>query len=265
LGTDLRDIAREKAAIIKEGTTLFTAPQQSQVEEVIDHFRPRAKSDVRLSREINYRVLSSSPQGMVFEFFDRIRQENFPPVRLNLLGEFQIENALLAYLCSRWYLEENSIRFDRQKVYNVFNQIEWPGRLQRVSEHPRIYFDVSHNYAGFKATLDFIRSQFDLNSVILLLGLLADKEYDRIIQLLLHGYDRIVLTEPNSDRKLDGEIFKAKFRDYGKEVELIRDLQDAYDSCLLKMGDTDILFVMGSHFLVGELSKRLQEKSLTSK
>jgi len=265
LGSDLRNIASEKSAIIKEGTTLFTAGQHPQVEEVIDQFRPRAKSEYRLNRVIRYRIISSSPQGMVFEFFDQIRQENFANVRLNLLGEFQIENALVAYLCSRWYLENRSIRFDHDKLYDVFTRIQWPGRMQQISKHPLIYFDVSHNYAGFSVTLDFIRSNFDLASAVLLLGLLADKEYERIIQLLAPDFNRIVLTEPNSDRKLDGNILKELFSKYGKKADFIKDIQNAFDLCIRNMGDNDTMFVMGSHFLIGELSKRVQEKSLTSK
>jgi len=147
----------------------------------------------------------------------------------------------------------------------VFDQIQWPGRLQIVQQHPRIYFDVSHNYSGVETTLDFIRAHYDRASTRLLLGLLADKEYKRIAGLLAAHFKQIVVTEPNSERKLPAVELAEVFRACGKTVECIPDPAAAFNSCRQKMETDETLFVMGSHFLIGELSKGLKEKSLTSK
>jgi len=263
LGSELEGIAAEKAAIIKEGSTLFYAEQFPQVEKVLLEYSERIQARYHLPEVIAYHIYSCSPQGTIFDFTDKLRQENFSGLRLNLLGEFQVRNALLAYLCARWYLDERNLKFSADFLSQVYDHIYWPGRLDRISQQPLIYFDVSHNFAGFKTTCDFIRANYTSDSALLLLGLLADKEYERIVQLVVNYFERIVVTEPVNDRKLPAEILSRLFEQKGKRVMLIRDPDQAFDFCLDHMSTREVLFVMGSHFLTGELYKRLNEKSLT--
>jgi dihydrofolate synthase/folylpolyglutamate synthase len=265
LGSKLQQIAFEKAAIIKEGVTLFCAVQVPEVAKVIAEFRVKVKVEYQLAQVVNYHIKSCSPRGTNFDFFDNLRQEKFTDYRLNLLGEFQVRNALLAYLCARWFLEKRNIPFDPGLSAQVMDQVQWPGRLQCVSRRPLIYFDVSHNYSGFAATLEFIRSHYDSASTVLLLGLLADKEYRRIGQLVVKHFNRIMVTEPVNERKLDGEILAGVLEGFGKKVDLLKNPLQAFDFCVKNLGSKEVLFVMGSHYLIGELSKSMNEKSLTSK
>jgi dihydrofolate synthase/folylpolyglutamate synthase len=160
-------------------------------------------------------------------------------------------------------LEERNLKFNADLLSQVYDHIQWPGRLERISQQPLIYFDVSHNFAGFKTTCDFIRANYTSDSALLLLGMLADKEYERIVQLVINYFERVVVTEPVNDRKLPAEILSRLFEQKGRRVMLIQDLHQAFDFCLDHMSTREVLFVMGSHFLVGELYKRLNEKSLT--
>ena len=263
LGAELKNIAAEKAAIIKDGVALFCADQLPEVEEVIREFSTGITAEYLLGQAVGCHITSCSARGTIFDFADKLRQESFSDLRLNLLGEFQVGNALLAYLTARWFLEKRSIRFNPDILIKVFDQIQWPGRLQRISQRPLIYFDVSHNYSGFETTLEFIRSNYNPAAAVLLLGLLADKEYERIVQLIVKDFKRIIVTEPNNERKLGAEILAAVFNKYGIRAEPIKNPQQAFDFCVKNMKQDEVLFVMGSHFLVGELSKGLNEKSLT--
>jgi dihydrofolate synthase/folylpolyglutamate synthase len=263
LGADLKNIAAEKAAIIKNGVTLFCADQLPEVARVIGEFSTGVAAGYLFGQAVEYRIENCSTRGTVFGFVDKLRQDSFRDLRLNLLGEFQVRNALLAYLTARWFLEKRRIRFNPEILRQVFDQIEWPGRLQCVLQQPRIYFDVSHNYSGFETTLEFIRSNFNPAAVVLLLGLLADKEYDRIVQLIVKDFKRITVTEPINERKLDGETLAAVFCKYGTKADLFKNPHQAFEFCVKNMHRHDALFVMGSHFLVGELSKSINEKSLT--
>jgi dihydrofolate synthase/folylpolyglutamate synthase len=263
LGSELKNIAAEKAAIIKNGVALFCTDQLPEVEKVIRDFSAGVTAEYLLGQAVEYRIISCSSRGTVFDFVDKLRQESFRDLRLNLLGEFQVRNALLAYLTARWFLAERKIRFNPDTLMQVFQQLQWPGRLQCISQQPLIYFDVSHNYSGFETTLDFIRSNFSPAAAVILLGLLADKEYERIVQLIVKDFKRIIVTEPNNERKLDGELLAAVFKNYGIKADLIKNPQQAFNFCVKNLNRDDVLFVMGSHFLVGELSKDINEKSLT--
>lgn len=184
-------------------------------------------------------------------------------LRLNLAGKFQIDNACLAYLVSRWYLDRSRISFSEERFRDVLSKIQWNGRLQLVSKQPDVYLDVSHNYSGFKETLHFISGIGDISNRFLLIGLLDDKEYKLIVRLLAKNFRQIILTEPVHERALPVSVLSEEFLRYGIEASSEKSLIPAYKCAIENLGKMDQLYVMGSHFLIGEILKVIDKKDLT--
>jgi folylpolyglutamate synthase/dihydropteroate synthase len=107
-------------------------------------------------------------------------------------------------------------------------------------------------------------SQFGSSNLNLLLGVLSDKAYTEIIKLIYPHFNKIVITEPLNDRKLNGEKVAQEFARYDKKVTIKKNISSAYEFCLKNLNSSDTLLVMGSHFLIGPLMMNLQKKHLTS-
>ena len=89
--------------------------------------------------------------------------------------------------------------------------VNWPGRLQRIKDNPKIYVDVSHNLSGFEKTLDFIKSIFNKKNSQLLIGLLDDKDFQKIVPLTISVFSKFWITEPENHRKLSAQILKKEY------------------------------------------------------
>jgi dihydrofolate synthase/folylpolyglutamate synthase len=96
-----------------------------------------------------------------------------------------------------------------------------------------------------------------------LIGLLDDKQYKPIVCLLQNQFSRIIITEPKHERALLTETLKKEFKKYRNDVKSIKSVIDAHRYIVENMDKNDHLFVMGSHFIVGELLKLIYKKHLT--
>jgi dihydrofolate synthase/folylpolyglutamate synthase len=263
LGRNHRSIAKEKAVIIKKGSTLFSATQNKTVKEVINEFSTRTERQYYLPDCLKVeKILPASTHNM-FDCIDYIHEHQMQQLKISIGGSFQVFNACLAYMTARWYLDRIKISFSEKIFREVLAHIRWNGRLQRVSTNPDIYLDVSHNYSGFKETLEFIRSIGEINTRWLLIGLLDDKQYKPIVRLLQNQFSKIVITEPKHERALLSEVLNNEFKKYRNDVKIVKSVIDAHEYVVENMDKNDHLFVMGSHFIVGELLKLIYKKHLT--
>ena len=260
LGSTLEEIALEKAGIIKKGVSLFSASQYPQVRQILKQYKSAAEQMFYYDHMIKVENVKLFPTCSIFDFYDKINRQHFKKVYLNAASRFQIDNALLAYLAARRYLKAVHIKFNQEKLREALEKVHWHGRLDKVSSNPDIYFDVSHNVAGFKNTLDFIKNIFKNKSLYLLIGLLADKDYPSIVKLVSGIFKGIVVTEPESKRALKAGKLNKEFLKYDRNVKIIKDLKKAYDFSVKNLAQEDVLFVMGSHFLVGALLKKMNKK-----
>jgi dihydrofolate synthase/folylpolyglutamate synthase len=263
LGTNLKSIAHEKAVIVKKGSTFFSARQKNSVKDIFNNVSSLPKNVYYLPDFVSLQQIKLSPTYSQFNCRDRVRGITIKKIRLNLAGKFQIDNASLAYLVSRWYLDRSEISFSEQMLRDVLSNIQWDGRLQLISKQPDVYLDVSHNYSGFKETVKFISGVSDFSNRSLLIGLLDDKEYKLIVRLLAKNFKHIFLTEPVHERALPVSVLSEEFLRYGIKTSAEKLLNLAYTKAIKKLGKNDHLFVMGSHFIIGEILKVINKKDLT--
>ena len=263
LGRNLKSVAHEKALIVKKGATFFSARQKKNVREIFKFVSTVADNFFDLQECVSIQNIKMSRTYSDFSYWDKVRNIKSANLRLNLAGKFQIDNACLAYLVSRWYLDRLDIPFIEEKFRNVLSRIQWAGRLQLVSKNPEIYFDVSHNYSGFSETVKFISETSNISNRFLLLGLLDDKEYKLIVRMLSKYFNKIILTEPPVERALPVTVLYEEFLRHGVKVSTDRFPEHAYVKTIKKLGENDQLYVMGSHFLIGELLKVIHKKDLT--
>jgi dihydrofolate synthase/folylpolyglutamate synthase len=116
--------------------------------------------------------------------------------------------------------------------------------------------DVSHNLAGIKHTIDSLGELINKDNLHILIGLVEDKDYQKIARLIANHSNRIVVTEPETHRKLSAEVLVGAFNTIRKKAILIKDLNQAYEFSKKQLHGDDNLLVIGSHYLVGPLMNK---------
>jgi dihydrofolate synthase/folylpolyglutamate synthase len=252
LGSTLIQIASEKAGIIKNNCPVFLSNQKEEINIYFDT-RFKLKSIKCMKDQIDKLIIETYLDKTILGFYDKLRNNHYNNLELSLLGSYQAENACLAYMAGSYYLEKIKINFDEDLFKKALFSVSWPGRIQKISNNPDIYVDVSHNISGINSTLDFIKTRFKKSKLKLLIGLLEDKDYKEIVVNVKDAFSEIWITEPENHRKLPGSILAQEFSIYGISTVFVKDISKSFESLVRNLNSTDILFVMGSHYLVGKI------------
>lgn len=201
LGRTLAEIAAEKAGIVKPGVPIVTAARGDAL-TVIRQAAARLQSPVICVPE-SYRwaVTDSSLGGQTFNL-DGPR-ERYEGLRVALAGRHQIENAVLAVAVAET-ARDQGIPLDTSAIRRGLADAVWPGRLQVLQGRPRIILDGAHNPAGTEALAAFLTEhRARLGRLVLVFGVLQDKDWETMLGHLGPLADEIVLTHPPSQRGTD--------------------------------------------------------------
>ena len=255
LGDTLSQIAVEKAGIIKQGTTVISAEQDSEALQVIKEKSAIAESFIYLPDVLKTELKSDSIEGMEFSIEDSHYQQTFEKLYCRQLGDFQLNNLAMAYFVSRKYMEKAGSELKPDIFKKAFSENQWAGRLQIIQKNPNIIFDVSHNLIGIKKTLHYLSGLIDPDTLHILIGLVQDKDYLSIAETISQYSKYITITEPETYRKLDGVILQSALSISKSNINLIKDLNEAYDLCRNQLHKKDTLLVIGSHYLIGAIMK----------
>ena len=251
LGNTLESIAGEKAGIIKQEATVFCAKQAPQALRV---FREAASENsfFYLPDQVELRILEQSLDGMTFEvFFKETREQRI--FRSRQVGDFQTWNMTLAMVAARHFLQQKGMKWHWEKVEQALRKKIWPARLQTIRREPRIIFDVSHNLAGIRHTLNFLDRVAPDKQKHLLLGFIATKDYRPIIAFLKEKKLNIRVTEPNISKKLPAAVLEDAFRRQNILVQRIDNPHFALEQMAKQQKSSELLIALGSHYLVGDL------------
>ena len=260
LGTTLKKIAYEKAGIIKKKSVVFSTVQQQSALEQISDVVNRNNTFIYYPDYVKIDIKSASLDSMEFDLVDKFNKDILSGLNTKQVGVFQADNIGLAYLVSRYFLQKQGKSFNKRIFKEQISQIFWSGRLHKVQSHPDIIFDVSHNPAGIKKTLNYLLENTDRESLHILLGLVSDKSHKEIVSFIAETGRFIYVTEPDTYRKLDGDKLVNSFKKNKRDAHLIRNPQKAFEYAKSQLRDDDTLLVIGSHYLVGALLAKFENK-----
>jgi dihydrofolate synthase/folylpolyglutamate synthase len=246
LGKSILKIAMEKAGIIKKGRPLITAATQPQVLRLFSKIcREKGSPYFRVGKEFRY-VLTGDG-----DFHYEGLQRKLWGLHLNLRGSHQIINATTA-LGALEVLEDLGYPVSIDAMVAGLREVDWPGRLEMVASSPNVVLDGAHNPAGALILKEFLEKEFKYQHLILLIGVMKDKDIESILHLLAPLADHVILTKPNNDRAASPEILKKALGRDGKRAEIIEDLKEAIGRGLSITGQEDLLCITGSLYTVGE-------------
>jgi dihydrofolate synthase/folylpolyglutamate synthase len=239
LGKSLESIAAEKAGILKAGVPAVFSRQRPEAERVLD--LRAAELSIPVARTAGWAItdLELDARGSRF----RLSGERELKIVCPLAGEHQVENAATAAVAlTRLGVSDSAIEAG-------IAQTRWPGRLERVSEHPEIILDGAHNPAGARALAAYIDRFYSHRPVRLIYGAMRDKAVAEIGGILFPRAQQVIVTAPRQARALSPEAMREIVDHPGLCVAPT--LEDALE--LIRDGlEEDVIFITGSLFLVAE-------------
>lgn len=245
LGSRLLDIASEKAGIIKKDVDVITGATQPSV---IALFKSLAKEKSaplwRVGKDVRYRTTGSG-----LHYFGLNRRIN--GLHPGLKGKYQFRNVALA-LAALERLEEKGFDISSSDIREGLEKTVWPGRMHVIGREPTIILDGAHNPAAIRALADSIRSDFKYRRVILVIGVMEDKDIGQLLRGIVPLSDYVIYTMPVYFRASRPEVLMAEAAPLGKPGEIAPQLRGALDRAKEMANPGDLIVVSGSLFTVGE-------------
>ena len=255
LGPRLTDIAGEKAGIIKPGIDLVTAATQPQVIKVFSDTCKRRKAPFwRVGREIRYRR-----NGAQLNYYGMGRIER--DLDLGLLGKHQLRNAALA-LAVIELIERRGFTVSSEHIREGLNKTRWPGRMQVVSKKPLIILDGAHNPDAMRNLVNSMRDAFQWKHLILVLGIMGDKDIPKIIKRIVPIADYVIYTRPEYYRAAEPQVLMKEAAPLRKKGEIIPTIPEALRKAKGRSEPGDVILVTGSLFTVGEAMACLEPEAV---
>lgn len=221
LGDTLSEIAMVKAGIIKKNCPTFSAVQDAEVANVLKKVTNEKNSQLVMVNPEDIGYISLNINENKLEFFYKNRK-----YVITLLGEYQAKNATLAIETAEYLLKNiNIIHMTPVEVeaviFNGLKKTIWPGRFEIIKKEPVFIIDGAHNYDAAIQLRHIIEKNFPKEQLNFIIGVLKDKEYGKIIDVMIPFANRIItVTTPNNPRALDGEKLKEEIIKRNKKLEV---------------------------------------------
>lgn len=242
LGNTIQEIATEKCGIIKNGKITITYPKQNKdAIQVIRSYCAKYNNKLYVPNLKNLDIIKSNHNINYFSYKGTY-------YKLNLIGEYQIYNALVAILCAN-VLISVGYKISFSAITNGLLNSNIPARLEKVSDTPLVYVDGSHNKAGAITLKDFMHEYKGKKSYAIM-GFTQGKNYEDFLKEIQSSFTEIVFVKYNNEYK-KGEDTQ-KLLDLAKKLEInaiaFDSLQEAYNYVSAKE-NVDIIVITGSLYL----------------
>lgn len=256
LGNDLKQIAQEKAGIIKTDIPIVIGETQEEIREVFLEKATTLKSPIYFADQLfSARWAMSEKDNFHEHEVEILKNDNviqkFP---FSLLGNYQLKNLACIFQVLEIIRKQGFIISDkdcRLGLEHVKENTGFRGRWQILSEKPLIISDTAHNEAGIKIVMQQLATlpKIKLHMVF---GMVNDKAIENILTLL--PTDAVYyFCRPNVPRGLDENTLKQAAHKQGLQGESYPSIEQALKAAKLKASEQDIIFIGGSTFVVAEV------------
>ncbi|HXX71982.1 MAG TPA: folylpolyglutamate synthase/dihydrofolate synthase family protein [Candidatus Acidoferrum sp.] len=250
LGYSIEEIAAEKAGIIKPGAWVASSAERPEARAVI---RARCRELGARLVEVDdaWRVEITGASGGCYRAIARSpgSQMTLEP---SLAGRFQIRNALAAATAAQ-LLAERGFPISNAAIEQGIHSARWPGRLERLQEHPIVFLDGAHNPSGASQLVAFWKENLQGRRILLVYGAMRDKAVDEIAGLLFPAADLVIFTQPLQPRAISAPLLAEMTGHLARSSLVIPDPAEALRQALDIASPDDAVFATGSLYLVGDL------------
>lgn len=253
LGNSLREIAQEKAGIIKNNVPVVCYPQNKEVYEVIEKKCKETNSKLITLQKNSVEFLSVEEEDNFYQNINIKTTENQYNIKLGLLGKHQVLNCGLAIKVIEEFSNLEGITIDKDIIFKALKEVKWPGRLELMGNSPKVIIDGAHNIDGILNLKESLETSFKYKRMILILGILADKQVEEMIKAIVPLAYKVIAVTPHSERAEIASELSRHIEKYNKNCEAIDNYEEAYHKALSLCDKEDMLVISGSLYMIGDM------------
>lgn len=205
LGNKISEIAAHKAGIIKPGAPVICIEQK---EDAMEPIRAAAKAAdtplYEVHRDEVRQIFSDKRESIVFF-------REFENLHLKMLGSCQPENAALAVQAAS--VLSRSYPIEKKHIYDGIEKTRWGGRFELHSGSPDIILDGAHNPDGIRRLRESVNQMFGAVPICYVCGVLADKDYEKEIEILFGRASNVFTVTPPSPRAMKSTDLKVAIKE----------------------------------------------------
>lgn len=251
LGNTLQEIALEKAGIIKNAVPVVLYPQLRESLSVFE----------RVCKEKGSRLIKIKEDSVVYKHTERFMQHiivnteiDSYEIELPLLGKHQLLNCAVAIGAIESLISQG-VKIQKEKIVSALRVVKWVGRLEVMGTEPLIVMDGAHNIDGIRKLKESIDIYFKYDKLILILGILADKQVEEMVKIIAVGAHKVIAVTPRSERAEIAYELKKVIERVNKNCECFENYKEAYSKALKYCGKSDLLLISGSLYMIGDMRK----------
>lgn len=263
LGKTIGSIAKEKAGILKKGVPAITVQQDPHAMEVLKSEAEAIDAPLSVTGDdidFSHRFETSREDGPHTRVCLTTPTSKFEHLRVPLHGKHQAINCGLA-LAMLDKLKASGYEIDSEKASKGLDQVTLSGRMEMISDDPKVMIDGAHNAASMKAVIHAIGQNIPYDSMVVVFGCNKDKDVRGMLNMLQYGADKVVFTRSNSPKAMLpqdlGEIYTEVC---GKMFQTALSLGEALQLAGSAVSKEDLILITGSFYLIGQAKMRFQSK-----
>lgn len=255
LGDTVEKIAFEKAGIIKPGCeAVLYQPECAGVAAVVQEVCAKNAVPLHTADFSKLRALEDSIRGQRFSYRD------WQDLRIRLLGAHQLKNAAVV-LETVEVLRGRGFVLSDEAVRSGLSAAVWPGRFEVLGKSPVFIADGGHNRQCVEAVAASLEHYFPGKQFVFIMGVLADKDYRSMIELLAPLAKRFYTLTPDSPRAMSAGQLAELLASYGKPTDVCQSAADAVAKAFACAGKDDVICSVGSLYMTGEIRTAVLQKN----
>ena len=246
LGPTMADIARAKAGIIKEGGRVVSYGGNPEADEVIAAVC-RARNASLCQPDFSAIVPGDfGLEGQTFSY------KGWRGLRIPLVGAYQMNNAAVVLETVEvlrqwgWIISDEAVR-------QGLADTRWPARFEVLRRDPVFIVDGGHNPHGIRATAESLRRLFPGRKITFVTGVMADKDVEHILGLIVPLADQFFTVRPDNPRAMDAGELAARIEAMGAKATPCASVRDGVDRAIQAEGPHGVACALGSLYMSGEV------------
>lgn len=249
LGNTIPKITYEKTGILRDHVPCVVYPENEEAMPVIQE-QCRLHNIEPIIPDLTRLVIRNEDlSGEKFDYKNVMYE-------LELLGKYQIYNALTAIEAIHVIQEKLPYGLNNVNIQNGLHKAKWKGRFEVMERSPYVIRDGAHNMGAARCLYEQLIKHFTNKRIIYIIGILKDKEYHAMLSLLVPLACRVyVITVPENPRALPAEQLAEEIRPLCHEVIPVVSPEEAYRLAKEEAGQEDVILAFGSLYYIGRIGE----------
>lgn len=256
LGDTIEEITTQKAGIILENCPVVLYRQTDAVMNVVKEKAKELKAKLVITNN-SVDILESTLFQQTFSYICANGTE-YLNLQISMAAPYQIQNCITA-LETVQILKEQGYIIDEKAVREGYRHAVWHGRFEVIQKEPLFIVDGAHNPGAARRLKEAIETYLSDKRLIFIMGVMADKDYSQIIELLAPYAEKIFTVTPDNPRSLDAKELAQQIAKINQSVVAENSIKQAVLDALAEANKDGVILSFGSLYYVGDTIRALKK------